>query len=266
VFYGHKATCWREWPASGSQWRDVHCGPPIVPAHMPQEAEMMPGPPVAEPMPAQGQSRNPFRDEASQASPSAETQAPNSNASGAMEPNTLPAAPGNGPVGEPVVPPQDVAPEQPMPHTPMPGDGFEPMSSDSGGSQLEYQSWSATTEDDQAPAQLQMNTIESSMPRIVAPEPARVVGNLPPRPADAGSIPITETGSGWRLVIQDNPDGISADGQVNAPLFKPPSFRGAHVPTAQAQRTAPPMRSLEEQTGDALERFMSFDTSPGRTR
>jgi len=25
-FYGYKPTCWGTWPASGSDWRDLHCG------------------------------------------------------------------------------------------------------------------------------------------------------------------------------------------------------------------------------------------------
>ena len=37
VFYGHQATCWREWPASGSHWRDIHCGPPVMPVATPTE-------------------------------------------------------------------------------------------------------------------------------------------------------------------------------------------------------------------------------------
>jgi hypothetical protein len=26
-FYGHKPTCWREWPAEAPVWRDLYCGP-----------------------------------------------------------------------------------------------------------------------------------------------------------------------------------------------------------------------------------------------
>ena len=39
-FYGHEPTCWREWPASGSDWRDAHCGPPVV-ASIPYEEELL---------------------------------------------------------------------------------------------------------------------------------------------------------------------------------------------------------------------------------
>lgn len=28
-FHGHKPTCWREWPAPGTEWRDIYCGPVI---------------------------------------------------------------------------------------------------------------------------------------------------------------------------------------------------------------------------------------------
>ncbi len=27
-FYGYQPTCWRNWPASGAQWRDSRCPPP----------------------------------------------------------------------------------------------------------------------------------------------------------------------------------------------------------------------------------------------
>jgi hypothetical protein len=26
-FYGHKPTCWSDWPTSGAAWRDIHCQP-----------------------------------------------------------------------------------------------------------------------------------------------------------------------------------------------------------------------------------------------
>jgi hypothetical protein len=29
-FYGHRPTCWRDWPTSASAWRDMSCGPTIV--------------------------------------------------------------------------------------------------------------------------------------------------------------------------------------------------------------------------------------------
>jgi hypothetical protein len=264
VFYGHKATCWREWPASGSQWRDMHCGPPIAPAIMPHEAQEMPAPPIAAPAPTEGQSPNPFREEAGQASPAAEMQAPNSTGSDAAEPNTLPAEPENGAMVESVVPPQEVPPEQPMPPAPMSDDGFQPMSMDSGESQLEFQSWPVGTVRDQAPAQPQTSTVAI---RAVPPvAPAYVVEDSAPPFAATPSRPITESGSQWRLVIHDNPDGIAADSRDNASLFRPPSLGGAQTPAPQAQKPAPPKRSLEEQTGDALERFMSFDGPPSEKR
>lgn len=27
-FHGHKPTCWKMWPTSGAEWRDVYCGQP----------------------------------------------------------------------------------------------------------------------------------------------------------------------------------------------------------------------------------------------
>ena len=29
-YYGHKPTCWHEWPSSGADWRDGTCGPCIT--------------------------------------------------------------------------------------------------------------------------------------------------------------------------------------------------------------------------------------------
>lgn len=29
-YYGYKPTCWGVWPASGAEWRDSRCGPPIT--------------------------------------------------------------------------------------------------------------------------------------------------------------------------------------------------------------------------------------------
>jgi hypothetical protein len=28
-FHGHEPTCWSEWPASATVWRDAHCGPTV---------------------------------------------------------------------------------------------------------------------------------------------------------------------------------------------------------------------------------------------
>lgn len=29
-FYGHRATCWRDWPTSAAAWRDMSCGPTVI--------------------------------------------------------------------------------------------------------------------------------------------------------------------------------------------------------------------------------------------
>ena len=29
-YYGHKPTCWRDWPSTGADWRDGTCGPGIT--------------------------------------------------------------------------------------------------------------------------------------------------------------------------------------------------------------------------------------------
>jgi hypothetical protein len=254
IYYGHKATCWREWPSSGSEWRDAHCGPPIVPALMPHEAEVMPVPPMTAPAPADGETPNPFRDEPGQGSPAADMQAPSSIGSGAAEPNPLRAVPESDGTDVPVVPPQELPPEQLMPQAPMSGDGFQPMY---GETQPRFQSWPAHADGDRAPVQSQSPAAEYKTVPVAAVGPARVVEDLPPRRAAALSTPISETESRWRLVIHDDPDGIPASSSDHAPLFRPPSLDGNQTPRPQAQRPAPRRRSLEEQTGDALQRFMS---------
>jgi hypothetical protein len=244
----------------------MHCGPTMVPEIISQAAEVMPVPPVAEPAPAEGQAPNPFRDETGPPTPPTEMQSPNTTDSGVLEPNSFPAAREAGGADVTVVPPRDRAAEQPMPQGPISGDGFEPMSSANGEPKLEYQSWSASTERDQSPAQLPRFAAENAMPPIVAPERVLVGENASPRNAAAPPIRIAETGSRWRLVIHDDPDGIAADNGDNAPLFRPPGLGSNQPPAPQPQKPAPPKRTLEEQTGDALQRFMSFETTPGANR
>ncbi|HJQ81919.1 MAG TPA: hypothetical protein VJ828_18280, partial [Lacipirellulaceae bacterium] len=94
VYYGHKATCWREWPTSGSHWRDVHCGPTMSPGVMQHEVELF-GLPSAGPGPADGDVTNPFRAEAGEAQPLPEMQSPSFTEPGAQELNLLPPAPEN---------------------------------------------------------------------------------------------------------------------------------------------------------------------------
>jgi hypothetical protein len=140
------------------------------------------------------------------------------------------------------------------------------MSSANGEPQLEYQSWSAIAEHEQAPAQRPSSAIEVRTPPIVAPELARVVEDVPSRGANALSTPITETGSRWRLVIHDNPNGIAADSRDNPPLFRPPSFSGSQTRMMRAQHPAAPKRSLEEETGHALRRLISLEIPTGANR
>ena len=64
-FYGHRPTCWREWPADGAEWRDLHCGPPIESA-MFAEPTMMDAVPGGGYRPGSGSDQdNPFRDDTS---------------------------------------------------------------------------------------------------------------------------------------------------------------------------------------------------------
>ncbi|HEY3395252.1 MAG TPA: hypothetical protein VGK58_21300 [Lacipirellulaceae bacterium] len=260
VFYGHKATCWREWPTSGSHWRDVHCGPPMSPEVMPHEAELF-GVPGAGPVPAEGDETNPFRGEAGEAPPLPEMQSPSFTEPGAQEPNSLPPAPENAGGAQPEIPQgQDAAPDQPMPDAPMSGDESQPMAN------LD-QPEAAFTKLDRAPAQPQNSTVDENraLPAIVA-APRYVVEDALPPGAATSSAPMTESGSRWRLVVHDNPDGVATDNRVNASLFRPPSFSGTLTETAPAQKSAPQKRSLEEETGHALQRFISFETPPSANR
>jgi hypothetical protein len=267
VFYGHKATCWREWPATGSQWREMHCGPQVLPATLPTEAEVMPVPPVAGPAPAEGQTPNPFRDEAAPAPP-AEMQAPTSTDSGAAEPNMLPADPQNGGADVPLVPPQEAPPEQLIPQAPLSDDGFQPMASASGETPPEFTSWPAFAQGDRAPVQSQSPTAENKTVPVVAVRPARVIEDLPPRPASALSTPITETQSRWRLVIHDNPDGIAAEGSADAPFRRRKSKSqhrlNAHSRSKRATRYSDSCRSRVGQAQIGSGR--TEHTSPKRKR
>ena len=38
-YYGHQATCWREWPTGAEQWRNAYCPPPMG-SRMPFQEEM----------------------------------------------------------------------------------------------------------------------------------------------------------------------------------------------------------------------------------
>jgi hypothetical protein len=245
VYYGHKATCWREWPSSGSEWRDAHCEPPIAPAMMPHEAEMMPGMPMTEPAPA-------------------EMQAPSSIESDAVEPNTLPAVPENEATDEPAVPPQEVPPDQPMPQAPMSGDGFQPMSGASGERAPGFESPPGFTDRGRTSTAARKATASNVVLPAVAAAPAQNVENTLPRSTGVPSTPIAQ--SRWRLVLHDNPEGIAAGSRDNARLFRPPSFGGNQASAPQVQKPAPRSRSLEEQTGDALQRFMSFERRQGANR
>jgi hypothetical protein len=42
-FYGYKPTCWKEWPAPGTVWRDAYCGACYSPAVVEEEI-MIPSP------------------------------------------------------------------------------------------------------------------------------------------------------------------------------------------------------------------------------
>ncbi len=247
VYYGHKATCWREWPSSGSEWRDAHCGPPLAPAMMPHEAEMMPVPPMTEPAPAEIRKSR-----------------PSSIESDALEPNTLPAVPQDGGIGEGVVPPQEVLPDQPMPQAPIPGDLFQPMSGANGEPAPRFESSPGFTDRGRTSTDAPKATARNVVLPAVAAAPARIVENTLPRSTGASSTPIIQ--SRWRLVVHDNPEGIAAGSRDNAPLFRPPSFGDNQTPAPQAEKPAPRRRSLEEQTGDALQRFMSFESRPGANR
>jgi len=67
-FYGHEPTCWREWPASGSVWRDANCGPSEV-AIMPYEEEMLYSPSAMPDAPLQSVPHELIEDDGSGGSP-----------------------------------------------------------------------------------------------------------------------------------------------------------------------------------------------------
>jgi hypothetical protein len=102
-FYGHRPTCWREWPMSGADWRDTYCPRPCGPV-APYDSEMhfMPG--VPGPVRAPG-AANPFREDLD----------------GSPQPGELKRLPALGPQPEPlpIVPPQEEELERPLPGAPL---------------------------------------------------------------------------------------------------------------------------------------------------
>jgi hypothetical protein len=258
VFYGHKATCWREWPTSGSQWRDMHCGPPVSEV-MPQDGQVLPLP-GAELGPPGNEPPNPFRDEAQQASPPAAVQIPTPSERSAPESNEFPATPNRDSGIQPdggAVP--EAAPAQPMPELPMSDIDLQPMANRDSGPQLEFQSWPTFVEAGKAPAQRNQLTPEmNSLPAAVEkPMPTVIVDSSPTRAA--ASLPVAEIGSRWRLVVHDDPNVLPVNGHDVASRFRPPFSAVSQTPAASPQDTAPLKQSIEEATQNALKRFMSSD-------
>jgi hypothetical protein len=264
VFYGHKATCWREWPTSASQWRDMHCGPPMQ-ALAAQEGQVVPSPHIAEPSPAGSELPNPFGDETPQSDHPPQAETPIISDHTSQEPNALPATPEIDGQVQPATPevPQ-AAPAQPMPDGPSNSDA-QPMANLEGGPQLEFQPWPAFTALDETPSQRH----ESPPPQVktlpaIAEKPVPVVA-VKSQPAVGDPLePVVETRSRWRLVVHDNPDVLPTSSQAETSRFRPPNHVGS--PPAAGPRRDPPAAkpTLEEQTGNALRLFISDETQPGK--
>ncbi|MEX2317465.1 MAG: hypothetical protein WD669_09965 [Pirellulales bacterium] len=68
-FYGYQPTCWRNWPAAGAEWRDMHCPPPPS-QFVPHAADATHQPGSQKNAPAEHPTLpNPFRDDRPALSP-----------------------------------------------------------------------------------------------------------------------------------------------------------------------------------------------------
>jgi hypothetical protein len=112
-FYGHQPTCWREWPTSAAEWRDLHCQPAFATGE-PCKTEIFAVPTMTAP-PVESNSVNPFRENVNGNLPSGEvTRLPG--------PGLL--APPEEPL--PTLPKQNGTGAQPLPSMPIEGGSSQP--------------------------------------------------------------------------------------------------------------------------------------------
>ena len=237
-FYGHQATCWREWPTSGSHWRDIHCGPALPPAMVPPE--------TAESAP-EAELPNPFSGEATVSDQQPESEQPVFLDDNGPPPQESPGAPENDGRVEPAVPPaaEDV-PAQPLPHETTsnadwlvrPNLGMWP--------ELEF----LGRPEFAALAQPQPEPVE-----VAAPEKVQAV-TAQPRPDD-------ETRSKLRLIAHDQRPLSPTNGATRNGA-EPPRATRPHPAvdqwTAPTRWVVPSKPSLEAETSAALQRFITVET------
>jgi hypothetical protein len=275
VYYGHKATCWREWPSSGSEWRDAHCGPPMVHGHVPYEQYDAHGAPplettaplpAPEPAPATGETPNPFRGDAGQAPLAPQTQLPMYMNPGASEANAIPPTHVDGGGIQAAVPlAAETAPEQPMRQAPIASNPFPPMADAENGLPPGYQAWPTSAEADATSVESQEVIARDGVVPTVGVTPGPEV-ELASAPSAGQTATVSDVESQWRLVIHDQAEDATASNR-DARLFRPPQLEGSPSSAPTSMRHSRAQKpSLEERTGAALRRFMSWEMPPGTTR
>jgi hypothetical protein len=249
----------------------------MVAGHLPYDAAVAPTPQSIEPPPApsSGEIPNPFRGDEGQAPlpPQAQTQLqqPDAQSPGfvepsAAEPNALRLQPASEGFPPAVPPGPDGAPARPMRPMPMSNNHFPPMAN--AGSYPEFRAWLSSAE----PVATAGQSHEAAARQYVVPtvdvtsSPAFEVS---PAPMADEAAPVaetvTESESQWRLVIHDQAEGGAASNR-EAPLFRPPQLDDAQAPAMATRHPRASKPSLEERTGAALKRFMSWEMPPGATR
>jgi hypothetical protein len=264
VYYGHKATCWREWPSSGSEWRDAHCGPPMMHEQVPYDPQVMPPLETTAPAPgpAAGEIPNPFRGDEGQAPLPPQTQLPAYINPGDAEPSAVPPTYAD---YQPAVPPvADAAPQQPIRQVPISSNSFPPMA-EAESAQSEFQTWPVSAEADATRVESREVAAQDSVIATVGVTHGPAA-ELASAPMTGQTATVSDVESQWRLVIHDQVEDPTPS-NPDAPLFRPPRLDRPQSPAT------PPMRhpaarkpSLEERTGAALRRFMSWEMPPGATR
>jgi hypothetical protein len=205
---------------------------------------------------------NPFRGDAPQAPLPPKTQAPlppqseapNVIDSGAAEPSELSPMPARDEV-QPADAPFEAEPDQPVP---MSSNYFPPMADAGANTQRQLPGPAWVAQGAMAAQSQNVGGDENTQPLIGGVSPS-VQASLALAAEDA--TPVSEREPQWRVVIHDQA-GAPTSNRPDSPLFRPPSLDEAQLPAPPMRTQRPEKPTLEEETGDALRRFMSVEAQP----
>jgi hypothetical protein len=149
-----------------------------------------------------------------------------------------------------------------MPAVPMSGNYFPPMA-DAGADTRRQSPGQAWVAQGALTAQSQnAGGGENAQPHVGGVSPA-VQASLAVAAEEA--TPVSRNEPQWRVVIHDQA-GAATNNRPDAPLFRPPSLDETQLPAPPMRTQRPAKPTLEEETGNALRRFMSWEMPPATTR